>query len=121
MNIYVGNMPYDTSEDALRKAFEAHGKVDSVNIVTDKVTGNNRGFGFVEMPADDEANAAIEALNGSDFGGRKLTVSEARPRPDGRKGGHRFGNQFGGDQRGGRGGGFHGGGKPGRRGGDRGE
>ena len=122
MNIYVGNMPYDTTEESIRKAFEAHGKVDSINIVTDRQTGKHRGFGFVEMPSDDETRAAIEALNGSDFGGRKLTVSEARPRPEQRKGGHRFGNQFGDDRRGSRGGGFTGGGKQGgRRGGDRGD
>ena len=121
MNIYVGNMPYDTTEETLRNVFEAHGKVDSINIVIDRQTGKHRGFGFIEMSSDDEARAAIEALNGSDFGGRKLTVSEARPRPDHRKGGHRFGNQFDDDRRGGRGGGFTGGGKPGRRGGDRGD
>jgi RNA recognition motif-containing protein len=114
MNIYVGNMPYDTTEEAILKAFEAYGKVASINIVTDRQTGNHRGFGFIEMPSDDEARAAIEALNGSDFGGRKLTVSESRPRPDQHKGGHRFGD----DRRGGRGGGFSGGG---RRGGDRGD
>lgn len=82
MNIYVGNMPYAMTEDELRAAFEAYGKVDAVRVVSDRDTGRPKGFGFVEMGSDDEAKAAIEALNGSEQGGRKLVVNEARPRED---------------------------------------
>lgn len=83
MKIYVGNMSFNTNEDDLRKAFEAHGTVDSVNIVTDRDTGRPRGFGFVEMSNDTEAKAAIEGLNGKELDGRTLNVNEARPRPEG--------------------------------------
>jgi RNA recognition motif-containing protein len=82
MNIYVGNLSYEVSEDDLREAFEAHGEVASANVITDKFTGRSRGFGFVEMPKDDEARAAIDALNGFDLKGRTLNVNEARPRND---------------------------------------
>lgn len=82
MNIYVGNLSYEVSEDDLREAFEAHGEVASANVITDKFTGRSRGFGFVEMPKDDEARAAIDALNGFDLKGRTLNVNEARPRTD---------------------------------------
>jgi RNA recognition motif-containing protein len=82
MNIYVGNLSYEVSEDDLRQAFEAHGEVASANVITDKFTGRSRGFGFVEMNNDDEARAAIEALNGMDLKGRTLNVNEARPRAD---------------------------------------
>ena len=99
MNIYVGNLSYDTSEDSLRTMFEEHGRVDAARVITDRDTGRSKGFGFVEMPDDDEARAAMEALNGSDIDGRALTVNEARPRPDRRGGGG-----------GGGGGGFGGGG-----------
>ena len=87
MKLYVGNMSFDSSEDDIRKAFEAHGTVDSVAIITDRDTGRPRGFGFVEMPNDDEARAAIENLNDKDFMGRTLKVNEARPRAEGRRGG----------------------------------
>lgn len=88
MKIYVGNMSFDSSESELRKAFEAHGKVDSVTIIMDRDTGRPKGFGFVEMSNDAEAKAAIENLNGKDFMGRTLNVNEARPRTDGpRRGG----------------------------------
>ncbi|MEX0931735.1 MAG: RNA-binding protein [Candidatus Paceibacterota bacterium] len=80
--LYVGGIPYRTSEDALKTHFEQHGEVVSASILTDKVTGRSRGFGFVEMANDDEAQKAIDALNGSDFEGRSLTVNEARPRPE---------------------------------------
>lgn len=87
MNIYVGNLPYNTAEDDLRQAFEQYGQVTKVNIIKDKFSGESRGFGFVEMANDDEAQAALEALNGADMGGRKLNVNEARPRQDNRSGG----------------------------------
>jgi len=82
MNIYVGNLPYSAVEDDLRQLFEGFGEVTSANIIMDRYTGQSKGFGFVEMPSGDEARAAIEGLNGSDFQGRKLTVNEARPRND---------------------------------------
>ena len=87
MKLYVGNMSFDSSEDDIRKAFEAHGTVDSVTIITDRDTGRPKGFGFVEMSNDDEARAAIENLNEKDFQGRMLKVNEARPRTEGRRGG----------------------------------
>jgi len=87
MKIYVGNMSYDTSEDDLRKAFEAHGQVDSVTIITDRDTGRPKGFGFVEMSNDDEARAAMADLNEKELQGRTLNVNEARPRNEGRRGG----------------------------------
>jgi RNA recognition motif-containing protein len=77
--IYVGNLPFNASEDDLRQLFAQHGTVESVHVVTDRETGRPRGFGFVEM-GDDEAEAAIAALNGANFGGRSLRVNEARPR-----------------------------------------
>ena len=89
MKIYVGNMPYEMTEDDLRKAFEAHGQVDSVAVITDKFTGRAKGFGFVEMPNGAEAQAAIDALNGKDFMGRALKVNEARPRAEGSRNGGR--------------------------------
>jgi len=79
-NIYVGNLPFSTSDADLQQAFEAHGEVSRVNLITDRDTGRPRGFGFVEMPNDSEGVAAIEALNGAQLGGRSLTVNEARPR-----------------------------------------
>ncbi|UCF04184.1 MAG: RNA-binding protein [bacterium] len=91
MKIYVGNMSYDTSEDDLRKAFEAHGQVDSVSIITDRDTGRPKGFGFVEMSNEAEAKAAIENLNEKDLMGRSIKVNEARPRTEGRRGGGRGG------------------------------
>ena len=82
MNIYVGNLSWNTREEDLQEAFEAFGEVSSVAIITDRETGKSRGFGFVEMPSDSEARAAIAALNGTDMGGRNLTVNEARPREE---------------------------------------
>lgn len=79
-NIYVGNLPFDATEDALRQIFEAHGEVQKVAIITDRETGRSRGFGFVEMSDDSAADTAISQLNGNDMGGRKLAVNEARPR-----------------------------------------
>jgi len=80
MNIYIGNLSYGMSEDELRQAFSAHGDVSSVKILMDRETGRSRGFGFVEMPNNAEAEAAIAQLNGKDVGGRPLRINEARPR-----------------------------------------
>jgi cold-inducible RNA-binding protein len=90
MNIYVGNLSYSTTADDLENAFAAHGRVASANVISDKMTGRSRGFGFVEMPDEEEARAAIAALNGTDLAGRALTVNEARPRAEraGGRGGH---------------------------------
>ena len=79
MNIYVGNLSYNTAEDELRQQFEAYGEVVSVNIIKDKFSGESRGFGFVEMASSDEAESAKDALNGTDFKGRTLRIDEARP------------------------------------------
>jgi RNA recognition motif-containing protein len=87
MNIYVGNISRNATEADLKEAFEAHGAVASVAIIKDKLTGDSRGFGFVEMPNKDEAEKAIAALNGKDVKGRTLTVNEARPRTDRPRGG----------------------------------
>ncbi len=77
--LYVGNLSYDTTEDELREAFSAHGEVTSVAVIKDKFSGRSKGFGFVEMANDGEADAAVGALNGKEIGGRALRVSEARP------------------------------------------
>ena len=82
MNIYVGNLPYSVGTDQLRTLFEAYGTVDSASVAMDKFTGQSRGFGFVEMNADDEAKAATDALNGMQYNGRELVVNEARPREE---------------------------------------
>ena len=79
-NIYVGNLPFQTTEQDLDQAFSAYGQVERVQIVKDRETGQARGFAFVEMPVDAEADRAMAALNGADLGGRTLTVNEARPR-----------------------------------------
>lgn len=79
MNIFVGNLPFSTNGAQLEELFSPHGAVSSATVITDRETGRSRGFGFVEMD-DDAGRAAIEALNGADFGGRQLTVNEARPR-----------------------------------------
>lgn len=81
MKIYVGNLAYRTTEDDLRAAFEVHGVVDQVDIISDRETNRSKGFGFVEMPNNAEAQAAIEALDGADLQERTLKVNEARPRP----------------------------------------
>ena len=85
MNIYVGNLSYGMSEDELREAFGAFGEVSSVKILMDRETGRSRGFGFVEMPNQSEAEAAIAQLNGKDVGGRALRINEARPREQQRR------------------------------------
>ncbi len=89
MNIYVGNISWDLTEEDLRGAFEAHGQVSTVKIIKDKFTGRSRGFGFVEMPEKSEAEAAIKDLNGKDLKGREIVVNEARPRQEGSRGGRR--------------------------------
>lgn len=80
MNIYVGNLSYSLSEEELRDAFAAHGEVSSVKVLMDRETGRSRGFGFVEMPNQSEAEAAVSEVNGKEVGGRPLRVNEARPR-----------------------------------------
>ena len=87
MNIFVGNISYSATDDALRALFEQHGEVASARIITDRVTGRSRGFGFVEMPNDEEAQKAIEALNGQDFEGRALKADKAKPKREGGGGG----------------------------------
>ena len=82
VNIYVGNLSYEATQDDLRQAFEAHGEVTSVSIIMDKMTGRARGFAFATMNTEEGAKAAILALNGKDWKGRALTVNEARPRED---------------------------------------
>ncbi|MBT8399140.1 MAG: RNA-binding protein [Rhodothermia bacterium] len=82
MNIYVGNLPHATTESQLREAFEEYGTVDSAAVIKDKFTGKSRGFGFVEMPDDGEAQNAVNGLNGEELGGRTLTVNEARQREE---------------------------------------
>ena len=96
MKLYVGNLSFKAAEEDLREMFEEFGAVESARIITDRETGRSRGFGFIEMASDEQARAAIEALNGAEVAGRALTVNEARPREE--RGG-------GGGGRGGRGGG----------------
>jgi RNA recognition motif-containing protein len=105
--LYVGNLSYDVDSSALEQLFAAHGTVESAQIISDRDTGRSKGFGFVEMSSDAEAQAAIAALNGQDHGGRALTVNEAKPREDRPRGGG------GGGGRGGYGGGGGGGGRGG--------
>jgi cold-inducible RNA-binding protein len=112
MKLFVGNLPFNATEEDIRSAFEAHGEVSDVAVIMDRETGRPRGFAFVEMPDSGQANAAIEALNNSDFGGRSMNVNEARPREDRPRGGG-----GGGGFRGGGGGGYRGGGGGGNRGG----
>ena len=94
MNIYVANLNFKVQDDELRELFEAHGEVSSAKIIKDRDSGQSRGFGFVEMPDDDNATVAIESLDGTDFGGRSLRVSEARPRPQQSGGGGGYRSQF---------------------------
>jgi RNA recognition motif-containing protein len=86
MNIYVGNISYDVTDEDLRKAFAPFGKVDTATIINDKATGKSKGFGFVEMPTASEAQAAIAGMNGKELKGKTLSVNEARPRSDNRAG-----------------------------------
>lgn len=88
MNLFVGNLSYEVAEDDLRSAFESYGTVSSAKVLTDRETGRSRGFGFVEMPNDDEARNAMDGLNLSKLNGRAIQVNEARPRPDRNRGGN---------------------------------
>lgn len=117
--LYVGNLPYSATNESLAETFGAHGSVTSARIAMDRDTGRSKGFGFVEMASDEEAEACIEKLNGSDLGGRTIVVNEARP-PQPREGGSRggFGGPRGGGRDGGSRGGF-GGSRGGRDGGNR--
>lgn len=122
MNIFVGSLPFSLEEADLRESFEAYGAVDSVKIITDKFTGRSKGFGFVEMPNDDEGQKAIDELNGATVAGRSIVVNKSEPKPEGerrsfnnnRSGG---GGGFNRDSRGGSGGGFNRGGGDYNRGG----
>ncbi|MGH9369782.1 MAG: RNA recognition motif domain-containing protein [Thermoanaerobaculia bacterium] len=87
MKLYVGNLPYNTTEEDLRNLFSQYGNVESVAVVTDRDTGRSRGFGFVEFADDNEARNAITGLSGQEYGGRALTVNEARPKTGGGGGG----------------------------------
>ena len=107
MNIFVGNLPFTTTDDELHELFARHGEINRATVIKDRVTGKSRGFGFVEMMDDETARAAIEALNGSDLQGRALTVNEARPRES--RGPRSGGGGYGGSGGGG-GGGYSGGG-----------
>src|SRR5438132_10840278 len=109
--LYVGNLPYETGEAELQELFGTAGTVDTVKVMRDMATGRARGFAFVEMATDNDAQAAIDKLHNYEFGGRNLTVNEARPRPE-RSGG--FGAGGGGRGGGGRGGGGYGGGGGGK-------
>lgn len=99
MNIYVGNLAYSVTEEDLKRTFEAYGQVETASVIKDQYSNQSKGFGFVEMPDQAEAQAAISALNGKELNGRTLTVNEARPRADKNRGGG-----FGGGRRGGGGG-----------------
>ncbi len=105
MDIYVGNLAYATNDDELRELFEAYGTVSSARVCTDRMSGRSKGFGFVEMPNKDEAEAAINAINGREVDGRALRVNESQPRPrEDRRGGGGYGGGYGGG--GGGGGGY---------------
>lgn len=102
MNIFAGSLPFSLEESELKDLFEEYGDVASVKIITDKFTGRSKGFGFIEMPDDEQAKAAIEALNGKDVKGRTIVVNKSEERKEGeRRGGFRGGNQRGGFSRGG--------------------
>ena len=96
MNIYVGNLSYNTTESDLRAAFETHGEVTSAAIIMDKFSGQSKGFGFIEMSDDESAKKALEALDGTDLDGRQIKVNEARPRTERSGGGGRGGGGGGG-------------------------
>lgn len=115
MNIYVGNLSWNLKDQDLSNLFATHGEVSSAKIVTDKFTNRSKGFGFVEMPNDDQAQAAIAALNGSEVDGRNIVVNESRPKQEGGGGGGFKKKSFGGGggggyKKGGGGGGYKGGG-----------
>jgi len=102
--LYVGNLSYSVDSSELQQLFAAHGTVNSAEVISDRMTGRSKGFGFVEMATDDEAQAAIAALNGQEHGGRALTVNEAKPREDRPRGGGGGGGGYGGGGQGGYGG-----------------
>ncbi len=102
MKIYVGNLSFRTTQQELEDLFTNYGNVQEAAVVTDRETGRSRGFGFITMPEDGEANAAIEALNGTEIEGRTLTVNEARPKTDRPRGGGGGGGGYGGGGGGGR-------------------
>ncbi len=104
MNIYVGNLLFDVTEDELKELFAPFGQVTEVRLIMDKFSGKSKGFGFIEMPSKEEAEKAINGLNGKDMKGRAMTVNEAKPKTD-RGGGGRRGGFGGGGGRGGYGGG----------------
>ena len=111
--LYVGNLGYGIRNSDLEQLFAAHGTVRSAEVITDRTTGQSKGFGFVEMSSKQAAKAAIAALNGKDMGGRAVTVNEARPKEEGgSRGPGGPGGYGGGGGRGGRGGGYGGGGRP---------
>lgn len=110
MNIFVGSLPFSIDEADLRESFEAYGAVDSVKIISDKFTGRSKGFGFVEMPNDDEAQKAIDELNGATVQGRAIVVNKSEPKPEGER---RSFSPNRGDSRGGYGGGNNRGGSRG--------
>ena len=93
MNIYVGNLPFEIDDTELENTFTPFGEVSSARVIQDRFSGRSRGFGFVEMADDSQAEAAIQALNGKDFSGRPLTVNEAKPREDKRGGGGGYGER----------------------------
>ncbi|MEI7595638.1 MAG: RNA-binding protein [Bacteroidota bacterium] len=100
MNIFVGSLTYNLKEDELKDIFEEYGAVDSAKIITDKFSGRSKGFGFIEMPNEEEAKKAIAELNGAEFGGRTIVVNESIEKKDGpRTGGFRNDNRGGGDRR----------------------
>ena len=103
MNIFVGSLPFSVEEADLRGYFEEYGTVESVKIISDKFTGRSKGFGFVEMPNDEEAQKAIDELNGATVQGRAIVVNKSEPKPEGER--RSFNNNRGGDSRGGYGGG----------------
>ena len=117
MNIYAGNLSHDVTENDLRQAFEEFGQVSEVRLIMDKFSGESKGFGFIEMPSKEEAEKAMEEMNGKDLKGRALNVNEAKPKTDhGGRGGRGGSGGRGGGFGGGRGGGGRGGGSGGGRG-----
>ena len=96
--LYVGGLPYSVNDDQLRDIFVAHGTVESATVIMDRMSGRSKGFGFVEMSSQEEAQAAIDKLNGTDLGGRNITVNEAKPRQPRTGGGGGYGGGGGGDR-----------------------
>lgn len=110
MNIFIGSLPYDLEEDEVRELFEEYGEVTSVKIIIDRATGRSKGFGFVDMPDDEQAKTAIHELDGGEIDGRTIVVNKAEEKKDNRGGGFKRGGGGGGFNRGGGGGGFNRGG-----------